>query len=233
MPPKGNSKEHLLFFLQMILNKIPFGLVRPADGEFQVLCDNTLTNCDNWTYKNGGRLRIDMHNSLSKSIPNLYIGIPCDCCNVEMKNSYIKMFNLSPLRRTYANLFCNANWKNFIAFLQNYPDGFSLVTSGINDCNLPIHDRLIIDSYLVNKWDEVYDKETARIMQWVSTKKNDLICFSAGPLTKVWIPLLMNQFPNNTYLDVGSSLDIFTKGITNRYYTKDGDELSNRVCNFS
>jgi hypothetical protein len=233
MPPKGNSKEHLLYFLQMILNKIPFGLVRPADGEFQVLCDNTLTNCDNWTYKNGGRLRIDMHNSLSKSIPNLYIGIPCDCCNIEMKNSYIKMFNLNPLRRTYANLFCNANWKDFISFLKNYPDGFSLVTSGTESCDLPIHDRLIIDPYLVNKWDEVFDKETERIMQWVSTKKNDLICFSAGPLTKVWIPLLMNQFPNNTYLDVGSSLDLFTKGTTNRYYTKDGDELSSRICNFS
>jgi hypothetical protein len=174
-----------------------------------------------------------MNNSLSKSIPNLYIGIPCDCCNVEMKNSYIKMFNLSPLRRTYANLFCNANWKDFVAFLKNYPDGFSLVTSGTESCDLPIHDRLIIDPYLVNKWDEVFDKETARIMQWVSTKKNDLICFSAGPLTKVWIPLLMNQFPNNTYLDVGSSLDLFTKGTTNRYYTKEGDELSTRVCNFS
>jgi hypothetical protein len=232
MHPVGNSQNHLLYFLQKILDKVPFGLVRPADGEFQILIDKTLTNCDNWTYKQGGRLRQDMYNSLSKAIPNLYIGIPCDCCNVDMKNTYINTFNLNPRRRTYANIFCNANWKNFISFLRNYPDGFSLVTSGPQSCDLPIKDRYIIDQYLVNKWDDVGSQETDNLMEWVSTKKNELICFSAGPLSKVWIPLLMNKYPNNTYLDVGSSLDIFTKGETNRFYTKEGDGLTNLVCNF-
>lgn len=228
----GNSHNHLLFFLQKILDKTPFGIVRPADGEFQVLCDNTLTNCDNWTYKKGGRLRNDMFTSLSKQMPNLYIGIPCDCCNVDMKNTYVSILNLEKTRMTYANLFCNANWKTFITFLENYPDGFSLVTSGTKSCNLPIKDRLIIDAYLVDKWDELHEKETQQVLNWISTKTNELICFSAGPLSKVWIPIAMERFPTNIYLDVGSTLDLFTKGVTNRYYTKENDELANLVCCF-
>ena len=230
--PKGNSKEHLDFFINKINNNEPFAIVRPADGEFRILCDETLTNCDNWTYKQGDRLRNDMIGSLMKKLTNLYIGIPCDCCNVQMKNSYISAFSILNTNRTYANLFCNANWKRFISFLKTYPNGFSLVTSGTHKNDLPIKDIQIIDTYLVNSWNEKCDEETNRILSWISTKKNELICFSAGPLSKVWIPIAFELFPTNTYLDVGSTLDIFTKGVTNRYYTKDNDELTNLVCCF-
>lgn len=229
---QGNSTEHLLYFLDKILKQEKFGIVRPADGEFQVLCDQTLTNCDNWTYKQGGRLRNDMYTSLTKKLPNLYVGIPCETCNKEMKETYENILQIEKTNRTYANLFCNANWKTFITFLRNYPKGFSVITSGDKNTDLPINDRYLIDKYLVNDWDTKYEQETNRIMNWISTKTDEVICFCAGPLSKVWIPIAMEKFPNNYYLDVGSSLDLFTKGETNRYYTKEGDGLEKLVCAF-
>jgi hypothetical protein len=232
MKLEGTSKQHLDFFIAKIKAKEPFGLVRPADGEFRVLCNETLTNCDNWTFKANGRLRHDLYTSLLIKMPNLYIGIPCDCCNVQMKESYEKSLLLDKTQRTYANIFCNANWKTFISFLRNLEDGFHLVTSGTKDTDLPIKDRLLIDSLLVNHWDSLCESETPRVMKWIGGKKNQLFCFSAGPLSKIWIPIAMRLFPENIYLDVGSTLDSFTKGETNRFYTRDDDPLSNLVCAF-
>jgi hypothetical protein len=92
-------------------------------------------------------------------------------------------------------------------------------------------DRYTIDPYLVNRWDSDHQNETIKLIEWVSQKENTLICFSAGPLSKIWIPLLIKQFPTNTYLDVGSSLDIFFKGESNRYYVTD-EAYANNICEF-
>ncbi len=232
MFPDGNSKEHFAFFKNKILEKEPFGIVRPADGEFRILCNETLTNCDNWTFVENGRLRNDLHTALLTKLPNLYIGIPCECCNADMKKKYEQILFLEKDRRTYANLFCNANWKDFVTFLFGLESGFHLVTSGTKTCDLPIKSRHVIDSLLVNKWDKKYNDETQNVMEWIYGKKGEVICFSAGPLSKIWIPIAMRLFPENIYLDVGSSLDIFTKGETNRFYTRENDSLSQVVCKF-
>ena len=226
------SKDHLDFFIDKIQKNHNFGLIRPADGEFNILCNNTLTNCDNWTFNSDDRIRMDLFNALHTKALNLYIGIPCEDCNKHMKDQYESVFNINKDKRTYANIFCNANWKQFIDFMKNYSKGFYLITSGDKECELPIKERLLIDKYLVNNWNTEYEKETDRVMKFISNKKNELICFSAGPLSKIWIPMAMKLNCDNIYLDVGSTLDIFTKGESNRYYIKETDDLSKLICNF-
>lgn len=230
----GNSKEHFSYFINKIQKGEHFGVIRPADGEFQVLCNNTLTNCDNWTFKSGGVLSQHLYSSVCTPMNNLYVGIPCDtCCNKEMCDTYKKILGDNK-NITYANIFCNANWKDFIQFLKGYEKGFYLITSGTSDCQeLPIKDRFIIDPYQVNRWDTEWQTITQQILEYVKDKKNELICFSAGPLSKIWIPLCMRFFPENIYLDVGSTLDTFVKGSSNRFYIYDTDNLSKQVCNFN
>lgn len=230
---EGNSIAHLKYFLNKIENNEPFGIIRPCDGELQILQNNTLTNVDNWTYKSNGILREHLFNAIQTELPNLFIGIPCEKCSKEIKDIYEGSFNIPKKRRTYSNLFCNGNWKSFTQFLKNYEKGFYMITPGTKEVTeMKVNDRYVIDPYLVNHWDSDYETETQKLVHWISDKKNSLICFSAGPLSKVWIPLLMKQFPSNTYLDVGSSLDIFFKGSTNRHYTYD-DDYSKVECDFN
>jgi len=229
---KGDSLEHLKYFIEKIEKNEPFGVIRPADGELQILQNNTLTNIDKWTFKTNGLLRNHLFNAIHTELDNLYVGIPCPHCSLENYAFYADNFNLKKENLTYANVFINKSWKPFIEFLQNYTRGFCMVTSGKEDpSNLNVLSKYEIDSYLVNEWDSKFQEETNRLMEWISTKENTLILFSAGPLSKVWIPLLMNFHPKNTYLDVGSCLDLFFKGSTNRHYVHD-DSYSNAICDF-
>jgi hypothetical protein len=229
----GNSIQHLSIVLQWIREEKHFAIVRPADGEFYILSNSTLTNIDNWTFKSGDILQKDLLISLRKQNPNVYVGIPCNTCNDSMCKTYIQMLDLTPERRTYANLFCNKNWGTFIDFLKGYTKGINVITSGNkNPSEIKIKDTFLIDPLLVNKWTDSREDVTNRLVSWVSTKKNEVFCFCAGPLSKVWIPILYEMYPNNTYLDVGSSLDKFLKGETNRHYALGDHELSNMICDF-
>jgi hypothetical protein len=230
---QGNSIQHLEIFINKINNGQPFGVIRPCDGELQILYNNTLTNVDNWTYTCNGILREHLFGAINTDLPNLYIGIPCEKCNKEIKETYENLFNIPKERKTYANIFSNGNWKSFTNFLKGYSKGFCMVTPGTKEIkDMNILDRYIIDPYLVNRWDSDYQNESIKLMEWVSKKENTLICFSAGPISKVWIPLLMKEFPKNTYLDVGSSLDIFFKGESNRYYITD-EGYAKDTCDFN
>jgi hypothetical protein len=234
---KGNSIQHLSSVLQWINDEKHFGIVRPADGEFYVLSNRTLTNIDNWTFTCGDILRDDLLTSLKKQNPNIYIGIPCPHCTLHsdtLCDKYIRLLDLNENRKTYANIFCNSNWKTFIDFLKGYTKGINVITSGNKTpSEIKILDTFLIDTYLVNKWSQDKEDVTTRLFNWVSSKDNEVFCFSAGPLSKVWIPILYEKYPNNTYLDVGSALDIFLKGETNRAYALGQSTYSDSVCDFT
>jgi hypothetical protein len=134
-------------------------------------------------------------------------------------------------------VFGNANWARWTAFLRSYTKGFYVVTSGTalsprEQQPLTIKERFIIDEKLVDRWDQQGSSETERLLRFVADKKGELICFSAGPLSKVWIPACMKLNPSNMYVDVGASIDVFTKGTTNRHYTNPHAQFANDVCRF-
>jgi hypothetical protein len=117
--------------------------------------------------------------------------------------------------------------------MKAYEKRFYLVTSGVEPSPLlPIKERHIIDSKLVNEWDTVGESETQRLLAFIKDKKGQLICFSAGPLSKIWIPMCMKANPTNMYLDIGASLDVFTKGRANRLYTNPQHSFSKEACIF-
>jgi hypothetical protein len=86
--------------------------------------------------------------------------------------------------------------------------------------------------YLVNEWDSTGDEFLANILNEVKQYKNRLFLFSGGPISKILIAHAWNEHPYNIYLDVGSSLDIFMKGSSNREYIVDGSPLSQLTCKF-
>ena len=237
-PLKGSMREHLDQVLNKIKTRTTFGLIRPSDGEYSILKDQTLTNLDNWTFQKGGKLRNQLLESLSIENPNLYIGIPCNTCNKPWNctdaiyNDFIEEYRVPLAQRTYANLVGNSNWKPFTDFLKSYEDRFYLVTSGTKVSDLPIKERFLISDKLVNTWDKDGEQETERLLSFIKDKKEQLILFSAGPLSKIWIPMCMKANPENMYMDVGASLDIFTKGHTNRLYTNPGHSFSKEKCCF-
>ena len=101
-----------------------------------------------------------------------------------------------------------------------------------NQFNLNIIDSFKVDEFLVNKWDTLKQDFINSLIEWISDKKGIFI-FSVGPISKVVIPLLYEQYNYNTYLDIGSSFDLLLKGTTNRYYINPEYTLSKMICDFN
>ncbi len=241
-PLTGTMRDHLDCVIAKIKASTPFGLIRPSDGEHKILTlsEGSFTNCDQWTFRAGGKLQSQLLTSIQTVDENLYIGIPCNTCNKpwnctqEIYSDFISRFKVPLRRRTYANLFGNSNWRPFIDFLTNHRPGFHLVTSGDRtESALPIRERHLIDAQLVDDWDVQAESETERLLQFVSTKSRELILFSAGPLSKIWIPICMKAYPNNMYVDVGASLDHFSKGTASRFYVDETHPFSQESCLFN
>ncbi len=216
MSLSGNVRDHFLQVLEKIRNGEHFGIIRPSDGEYIVMTNRTLTNIDNWTFNSGDMLRDELIVAIQKQIPNLYIGIQCNSCPYCNKHIHDDMMNklrMDHPQTTYATIFCNGNWRDFIGFLKTYERGIYAVTPGtLETTEIRVNGRYVIDKYLVNNWNTMREQETANVLNFVKNLKNELICFSAGPLSKIWIPLCMELNPNNIYLDVGSALDVILKG---------------------
>lgn len=230
---KATSCSDFNYFINKIKNIEPFSLIRPADGEFHILQNNSLTNIDNWTFIRDGKLHNDLTNAIHLASKNCcYVGIPCGCCNINMANWYIDNFKLHPNYTTFANVFVNKNWKNWVSFLVD--EKISFIFIGPN--NLPNHfavkKYINIPLFLVNEWNEKGDEYLQNILTEVKKFKNNVFLFSGGPVSKILIAHAWNEHPHNIYIDIGSSLDLFTKGSSNREYIIDGSPLSQLECKF-
>lgn len=229
----ATSTTDFNYFINKIRNIEPFALIRPADGEYHVLQNNTLTNIDNWTFTKNGKLSRDLNNAIDMASKKCcFIGIPCNCCNKNMASWYVNNFRLHPNYTTFANVFVNKNWKNWVSFLVNEKTSFIYI--GPN--NLPnqfcVQRYINIPLYLVNEWDNQGDQYLQNILVEIKKYKNKVFFISGGPISKIIIANAWNQHPFNIYIDIGSSLDLFSKGSSNREYTIDNSPLSQLECKF-
>lgn len=231
---QGNSRNHLLCFKNKILSGEPFSLIRPNDGEYLVMTGNKFSNIDNWHYDGKSSLKDDLRIAICKmiGIKNGFVGIPCKDCNQQIFDWYKATFQFQNDTLTYGNVFCNKNWEIFTnMFVEDKLPFHYVGPYKSNSHGLNVKGIFETDEFLVNTWDSKKDEFVRNIKEWAADKSGIFI-FSAGPITKIIIPILVEQNPNNTYLDAGSSFDLFMKGSSNRAYIHQNDFYANTVCDF-
>ena len=76
-------------FKNKILERKPFAVIRPSDGEYYVLNNQPITNCDHWTFNRGGKLSKDLWNAVELARnTSCYIAIRCECYNKSIAEWY-------------------------------------------------------------------------------------------------------------------------------------------------
>jgi hypothetical protein len=234
-----NTINHLSIFLDKLDKREPFAVIRPGDGEYLIMSGKHFDTQDNWKF-NGGVLQLDLLQvkNLIKGLHNFFVGIPCpDCQGVERVQWYKDTWELSNDQITYANIFCNNNWKPFTQYLIDSQIPLYYIGPGMEKSSINIVDRFITDPLLVEKWDINKTEFMKLLFEWVETIISKIVVgtfvFSIGPITKYVIPLLYEKYPTCQFIDVGSALDLFTKGSTNRLYIDDSQTYTNIVCDFN
>lgn len=222
----------LKFFESLIEKKKHFCITRFGDGE-RFIIEHRPVRAIDFNYAGGDSwISKELKKSISFDKENYFIGIPCPCCQPKERCDYMKdLSGLPPTRITWANIFVNSNYSyfksNIIPKFSSY-DKVIFVGKGETD-NLPFEvykqfkttmNSHINDHHLIEEISSFIEQESI---------ENCLFVIAAGPFANVLCYKLYEKYGNNTYIDVGSTLDPMQGLGVTRNYLANG-RLINKVC---
>ena len=219
---KNSFREDIEFLFNRLENKEKFSFSKYADGEFAILANQNITNVDNWTFniEKHKYVRDELIKSFKFKDPNYYVGVSCRCCQPTDHVHWMRAQSEQDTL-TWANVFVNSNYPYFV---DNFIPEFSkhkVVLFARNDARytelpftvdefVPITSEAMIDNFhLVNEFP-------------IKKYENHLFLFCAGPLGNMLAAKFWEKNKENTYLDIGSTLNPYLTE-TNRGYLRGGN----------
>ena len=236
-----NFKKDFLEFIDLIGTKDSFAPARHADGESNIILNNTIGNKDGWLYKENKNLcfRKDLRNSLKCTDPNFYYGISCSCCDKKNHDYLLTEIETSKDNLTFSNIFVNANHAEFLEKLPKainsrgkevvFCSGKKAKVSKLNDI-FKITDSLLFPGNCVTWWEKNKEFALGLLDLKANQFTNAIFLIAAGPLSGILIYELWKINRNNIYIDIGSSFDPLVFGRKSRSYHSANHILSTRIC---
>ncbi len=230
------------YFWDMIEKGENFTFSRYADGEVMLMSGkqvNTLTQAyrvDNWSAPSGiTKVGKELLDSLNHTEKNYFYGISSKTDNINdyfylKKNIKQKEENIS-----FVNLWINANYKKSIEKYKTLNRPVTLICNyNAEKDNFPFNVNTIIPfpDNCIEYWETNSDSFVDTLINQVGEKQNELFFISCGPVSEIIIHKLYSHNPNNTYIDVGSSIDEFVHGQKTRPYMNDGTIYSKMISSF-
>lgn len=258
-------KEDFDKLLNKLKNNEHFAFIRFSDGEMFVLQNKKLELSEKGTFINdqlaGPTYTAEdyklfdpeqhqfLYDKLWKSFQheqeNYFVGISCACC-VGMSNfqwmkhtcGLNKSLDDSNYQLTWANLFVNSNYPRFVKEFMPELTRKKIVLICNERADLTkstleiVKDFRIGRNAMVNNFDLHVD-----ISKWIEENniKDHVFCFSASSLTNITVYELFRKHSNNTFLDIGTTMNPFFGFPLNRdylraYWTNQNHQDLHKVC---
>ena len=227
---KEKFKRDFNILLRKLEKKENFSYSRFSDGELFVLQNKKLIISKNYwsledkkyyaNFSNDDKkeflptkhqfYRKKLIQSLKFKKKNYFKGISCSCCNGKTAVNYMKSIAKDDKNLTHSNLLQNGNYKLFITKMLSLfkKKKIVLISNKNNDFKkLPFRVIKRFDigiNCFVNDYSVLY-----KIINYIKkyTIKNHVFLFSASSLSNVLIMELYREFDENTYIDIGSTLN--------------------------
>lgn len=199
----------------------PYALVRFGDGERALMEGSPIAGIDGWVYRGGPHwLQQPLLDALACDDEGYHVGRSCPCCDPDSSAYFEPRIGVPPARRTFANLFVNANWPRFQEKLNvGALDQFTIVASVGGTIPIP-----------VNCVEHELDLDPILAQMFASAKP---LLVSGGPVAKVLVHRYWREAPQpQIILDVGSALDPALKRRGTRPYHDPTRADASRVCHW-
>lgn len=229
------------FFVEKIKKGEHFSISRWGDGELMILENKPI----DLLHKGDGEFKHDpssnaslkMRDILMKSYTHkdkdYYIGVACQCCVGKEKFDYMRKLSGQPESNlTWANIFVNSNYKHFLKEFIDALQGRKVIL--VSQANSKV-DALPFDiekHYSVgpDAWINNYGL-SQQIQQEIGefNMRDYVYLFAAGPFANILTYELWKYNRNNTYIDIGSTLDKILGLKVTRMYLQGAPTL-NKTC---
>lgn len=215
------------FIFNKLKNKEKFSFSKYADGEYAILRNQTITNCDNWTFDsvNHSHVYDQLLESFTYKEDGYYVGISCPCCQPRAAIDWMR--DQVGQNMTWANIFVNSNYKYYVDnFLPEYKNHeiilFSREDSKMHNLPFEVEDHVpITRTAFIDNFDLVENFK-------VEDYNNKLFLFCAGPLGNMLAAKFWKKNKSNIYMDIGSTLNAYLAE-PNRGYLR-GFGTTNKTC---
>ena len=228
------------FFWKKINNGDNFSFVRYADGEVMLIkgipvgTGTQAYQIDKWSSSNNTLAGSDLLEGLKIYDDNYYFAISSKSDNISDYEFLVNNIN-NTNNLTIANLWINANYSKNLEKIKSLEREVVLICN--EKCHLdkiPFKVKEFLPFYddCVNFWETNKSDYSEKLKNISSKYKNTLFVVCCGPLSAVIINIMFNTNYNNTYIDFGSSLDIFIHNKTTRPYMDEDSQYHNHISKF-
>lgn len=232
-------RQDIITFKNKIETKENFSFSKYADGEWAVIQNHEINNKEFWFDPNNESDQLKrkaLIESFQYENPRYYVGISCPCCQGQETFQNMKSFSLqSENQLTWANLWVNGNYKyyvqNIMPLFKERPVILFCNENGKIE-NLPFKPYMVFP-LKHNAWEYNWDiidgaKSTVSMLKRQGIS-NLIYLFCCGPFGNILCHQLTEHEPDNTYLDIGSTLNpwLQSAGFDRFYYM--GDNVFSRM----
>jgi hypothetical protein len=231
-------KKDIDLIKDSILNKKKFAFSKYADGERYILNSIKITNIDFWTFN--PQTDSLFFNMLDESFrykdSGYYIGISCPCCDEYSYNWFNNNKGSDESNTTFANIFVNGNYETFknelIPTFNTY-DRIVLVAN--KKSNLENIKNVLNFTDFFGIGDEAFKTDLdlpEKILNYMEKENiiDSLFLFCAGPMGNILSHKLWQNNKNNTYIDIGSTLNPWFERNVRDYQR--GVNSPDKICKF-
>jgi hypothetical protein len=202
------------WFFQNINNKTPFAYARFNDGEMMAIdkIGSIVARGDQYVNES---LSVALTEAIKYKQEHYYIGIPCSKCYPEynkLANELIGDYEF----KTSAVVTTNRNWKTFIDLFPEAMSDRNMIWIGGDDQNIQALRDLDLNIIRAarlprrNSWD--YYKHIKEVMP-EHFEEGSVVGLSLGPLARVLAREWFEEYPDITFIDMGSNFDPFTRNV--------------------
>ena len=230
------------YFWDLIEKNKNFAFARYGDGEVMLMKGISISELtqafqiDRWQAPNKlTKMGKELLETLNHIEDDYFYAIPSKTDNIEA-SSYLKN-NIAQKENnlTLANLWVNANYHNMKQKLNNLKRDVILVCNHrANKENFPfkVTDITPFPDDCVNFWESNGNIFIKELINRYKDFNDKLFLISCGPVSEIIIHNLYLANRNNTYIDVGSSIDEFVHQKITRPYMDPRSAYHNMISSF-
>jgi hypothetical protein len=238
----GKFNTDFDFFWSLIENGENFAYSRYADGEIRLMkgIDISLSSQayleDKWSTPIGmTKTGEHLLNTIQHTESNYYYAISAPTDNIDDYNYLTNNIIQSKENITFANLWINANYhKSKENYSKLKREVVLICNQNGKKENFPFNvtDLIPFPDDCINFWETNGDVFLNDLITQFKDSNNKLFFISCGPISEIIIHHLYINNPNNTYVDVGSSIDEYVHGRITRPYMIPGTQYYNEISKF-